>query len=72
MSRLVELATKNCGPMAELDCYRSKLPSVVGGTSDTETIRTVSPKALIPYPGDIADQIKDLQDGGKIVFKALG
>jgi hypothetical protein len=71
MTRLVELARQELGPPAAGECYCLKVAAVVGGAYEAKNLGTISLKELIAFSGDMAEQIKDVLDGGTIQFKVV-
>jgi len=66
MTRLVELAQATLGSADEERCYCLKLPAVLGGTYDATNFGTITRRELLAFTGDVAEQIKDVPDGGSI------
>jgi uncharacterized protein (DUF433 family) len=66
MSRLVGLARQVFGQLPEGQCYCLKLPAVLGGKYEVANIGAISLSELILFSGDLADQLKDVPDGGQI------
>lgn len=66
MKRLVVLAEKKLGPLKSGRCYCFKVSPVLGGTYDESNLAEISLEELIAFSGDLAEQIKDVPDGGKI------
>jgi hypothetical protein len=71
MERLVKLARKNLGALREGQCYCLKMPAVIGGSYDVTKIGTISLTELISFSGDMAEQIKDVPDGGEIKIEII-
>jgi hypothetical protein len=71
MSRLVELARQKLGPLSEGRCYCLKLPAVIGGSYEVSNLGTNSVLELIAFSGDLAEQIKDVPDGGEIQIEIV-
>jgi hypothetical protein len=69
MAKMVEMAEKKLGLLQKDECYCFKLSPVVGGNYDAENLAKISLKELIVFPGDFAQQIKDIPDGGQIEIK---
>jgi len=69
MEKLVSMAKDKLGMFEEGRCYCFKVPPALGGTYDANNIAAISLKELIAFSGDIAEQIKDVPDGGKVEFK---
>jgi hypothetical protein len=68
MARLVALAEKTCGPLAEGRCYCLKMPAVLGGAYDAANLGTITREERLAFTGDLAEQIQDLPDGSQIKF----
>jgi hypothetical protein len=66
MARLVRGASQKLGPLADGRCYCFKLPTVIGGNYEPANMGTISLSELISFSGDMAEQIKDIPDGGQI------
>jgi hypothetical protein len=66
MAPLVELARQKVGPLSEGRCYCLQLPAVIGGSYEAENLGTISLDELLAFSGDMAEQIKDVPDGGQI------
>ena len=60
MSRLVEIAQQNLGPLADGNCYCLKMPGVIGGKYDAANLGTISLEESISFAGYMALQIKDV------------
>jgi hypothetical protein len=71
MARLVEQARQKLGPLSPGRCYCLKLPAVIGGTYDAANMGTISRAELISFAGDMAEQIKDVPDGGQIKIRIV-
>jgi hypothetical protein len=71
MTRLVELARQQFGPLPEGRCYCLKLAAVIGGKYDAANLGTISLDELISFSGDMAEQIKDVPDGGQVEIKLV-
>jgi hypothetical protein len=71
MLRLVELARQRLGPLPEGRCYCLKLPAVIGGNYDATNLGTISLIELISFSGDMAEQIKNVPDGGQFQIKVV-
>jgi hypothetical protein len=69
MTRLVELAQATLGPLDDERCYCLKLPAVLGGAYDAANFATITRRELLAFTGDVAEQIKDVPDGGSIKFE---
>jgi hypothetical protein len=66
MTWLVELAERKLGPLPKGRCYCLKVPALLGGKYDDSNFGTNSLKELIAFSGDLAEQIRDVPDGGQI------
>jgi hypothetical protein len=71
MTRLVELARQQLGPLPEGRCYCLKLPAVIGGGYEATNLGTIALDELIAFSGDMAEQIKDVPDGGQLDIKIV-
>jgi len=71
MTRLVELAKENLGPLPDGRCYCLKLPALIGGTYEATNLGTISLEELISFSGHMAEQIKELPDGGQIQLEIV-
>ena len=71
MTGLVEMAEAKYGPQPVHRCFCLKTPGVLGGAYEIENIGTIRIGELIRFSGDVANQIRDLPDGGKVVFKIV-
>jgi hypothetical protein len=71
MSRLADLARQKLGPLPEGRCYCLKLPAVIGGSYDATNLGTISLSELISFSGHMAEQIKDVPDGGQIQIEIV-
>jgi hypothetical protein len=71
MARLIELARQKLGPLPEGRCYCLQLPAVIGGSYEAANLGTISLDELIAFAGDMAEQIKDVRDGGQIQLKIV-
>ena len=71
MTRLVELARQQLGPLPEGWYYCLKLPGVIGGRYEAQNLGTISLDELISFSGDMAAQIKDVPEGGQVVFNIV-
>lgn len=69
MSRLVEPAKERLGPLPDGRCYCLKVPAVTGGSYEAANFGTISLKELISFSGHMAEQIKDVPDGGQVVIE---
>jgi hypothetical protein len=69
MAKLVSIAKDKLGILEEGRCYCFKLSPVLGGTHEVNNMAAISLKELIAFSGDIAEQIKDVPDGGKVEIK---
>jgi hypothetical protein len=71
MARLVQLAREKLGPLPEGRCYCLKQPAVIGGSYEAANLETISLDELIAFSGDMAEQIKDVPDGGQIQIEIV-
>jgi len=71
MESLVELAVAKLGALPEGQCYYLVRPSVLGGSYDATNLETITLNELISVSGHIAEQIKDVPDGGQIQFEII-
>ncbi len=71
MTILVEGAEQQFGPPADGQCYCLKIPAIVGGTYEITNVGTISLQELISASGEMAAQIVDVPDGGKIEIRVL-
>lgn len=71
MVRLVELARQKLGPLSEGRCYCLKLPAVIGGRYEAANLGTITLGELISFSGDMAQQIKDVPDGGQVEIEIV-
>lgn len=71
MTRLVEIARQQLGPLGEGQCYCLKIPAVVGGPYEASNFGAISLRELIDFAGNMAEQIKDLPDGTRIRLKIV-
>ncbi len=69
MSTLANEAQKRYGKQPEDRCFCLILPGVLGGEYKIENIGTNSRREVISFSGDVARQIKDVPDGGKVMFE---
>jgi hypothetical protein len=66
MKRMVALAEGKIGVLGEGRSYCFKLSPVLGGRYEGENLADISLLELIAFSGDLAEQIKDVPDGGEI------
>ncbi len=66
---LVSLAKDKLGTLEEGRCYCFKLSPALGGTYEANNMGAISLQELIAFSGDIAEQIKDVPEGGKFEIK---
>ena len=71
MSELVTIARDKLGPLSPGRCYCLKMPAFLGGKYVAENLGTNSRLEVISFSGDIAQQIKDIADGGKAEIKIV-
>jgi hypothetical protein len=69
MAPLIELARNKLGPLSEGYVYCLKRPAVIGGKYEATNLGTITLNELISFSGDMAEQIKDVPDGGYIEIK---
>ena len=69
MARLCEVAQSCVGYVTDDRAYCLKIPSVLGGTYESENIGDSSVAELISFAGELASQIDDLPDGAEIRFQ---
>jgi hypothetical protein len=65
MTELVRMATRRLGPVTSERCYCLKVPALFEGTYTEGNLGTVARAELIAFSGDIAEQIKEIPDGGR-------
>lgn len=66
MKNLVLIANSKLGKLKALERYYLVIPAVIGGTYSAENIQKISFSELISLSGNLAYQIKDIEDGQKI------
>ena len=66
MKNLTEVAKQSLGSLQSGMCYCLKLPAAIGGEYESKNIGSVKLMELISFSGDLAFQVKDVPDGGKI------
>ena len=66
MTRLVALANNKLGTTKQGRCYCFKLVPALGGKYDSDNLAEIPLEQLIAFSGDLAEQIKDVPDGGQI------
>ena len=71
MACLVELARAKLGPVPDGRCYCLKQPAVIGGSYAAENLGTISMDELIAFSGDMAEQVKDVPDGGQVRIEVV-
>lgn len=69
MENLVEIAEDKLGRLEEKEKFCLKIPAVIGGGYSKKNIGKITFKELILCSGDLAFQIKDMEDGQKIELK---
>jgi hypothetical protein len=69
MTRLVKVAQATFGPVDEERCYCLKLPAVLGGAYDAANFGMITRRELLAFAGYVAEQIKDVPDGARIMFE---
>lgn len=68
MMNLVKVAKEKYGELIKGEKFCLKVPAVIGGEYSEENIGKISFEELILFSGDLAFQIKDLDDGQKIAL----
>ena len=71
MSRLVEIARQQLGPVPDGECYCLKHPAVIGGPYEAANFGTITLSELIWFSGYMALQIKDVPDGGEVIIEIV-
>ena len=71
MPALVEIACASLGPLSPDRCYCLKMPALLGGEYRAENLGTNSRTELIAFSGDVAEQIKNVPDGGKVEIRVV-
>lgn len=71
MAALEAAARERFGPLAPERCYCLKMPRVLGGEYRLDNLGTNSRIELVSFSGDVAEQIKDVPDGGKVEIKIV-
>ena len=66
MTELTTLAQNKLGPKKQNRCYCFKLVPALGGKYDSDNLAEISIEELIAFSGNLAEQIKDVPDGGQI------
>ena len=66
MAALVIMAEDKFGANNKYRCFYFVISPVFGGGYDIENIQNISIIELIAYSGDMAEQIKDLPEGGQV------
>jgi hypothetical protein len=66
MTNLVELARDHLGPLSPGRCYCLKMPAILGGGYEASNLGTNSRFEVIAFSGDVAQQLKDVPDGGRV------
>jgi type VI secretion system (T6SS) immunity protein Tdi1 len=69
MDRLVAIAESKFGRNPPERCFCLKITAVFGGAYDIDNIGTITREEVVAAAGDIAEQIKDVPDGGEIILK---
>jgi hypothetical protein len=69
MINLVNIAKEKFGELGMEEKFCLKIPAVIGGEYTGDNIGKISFDELISFSGDLAFQIKDLDDGQKIELK---
>jgi hypothetical protein len=71
MPSLMALARERLGPLAPGRCYCLKTPGVFGGKYDAANLGTISRLEVVSFSGDMAQQIKDIPEGGRVQIKIV-
>lgn len=71
MDNLVQIAKQELGGLSDKQKHCLKIPAVIGGKYDISNIGKISFKELISFSGNMAFQIKDLDDGQEIELKII-
>ena len=66
MTRLVEIAAAEVGPVGDDRCYRLKVPAALGGKYAPANLGANSRDELIASSGNLARQVRDLPDGAQV------
>jgi hypothetical protein len=69
MTALVQRARVSLGRLEEGEVYYLVVPGCLGGKYAEENIRKNSLRELLAYSGEMARQIDQLPDGGRVVLK---
>ena len=69
MDNLIRIAKQELGELGENQKYCLKIPAIIGGKYSKENLGKISFDELISFSGDLAFQIKDLEDGQEIELK---
>ena len=68
---LVEAAEAAYGPLAAGQVFYLVTPGILGGESEVSNIKTLPLEELLAVSGDMAEQIKDMPDGGEVELKVV-
>lgn len=71
MTKLVELAKIEVGELNEFEKYCLKIPAVISQDYSSKNIGKIKFSELISVSGDLAYQIRDLEDGQKVKLKII-
>ena len=71
MTHLLTIARANLGELDDLEKYCFKIPNVIGGEYTIANMGKISFLELISASGDMAFQIKDLEDGTEVELKII-
>ena len=71
MSKFVEMAQDKFGTQKENRVFCLKVPAILGGEYAIENFGTISIGELIAFSGDVAFQLKDVEDGQQVKFKFI-
>jgi len=69
MTALVEQSESTLGSLAEGEVYYLVTPGCLGGKYAEENIRKITLSELLACSGDMARQIDDVPDGGKVEIR---
>jgi len=71
MTRLVDIAVQEHGPLEHGYKFHLVYPAVLGGAYEIENIKPAPLLEIIRISGSIAQQIKDLPEGAKVELKIV-
>ena len=71
MKHFVTLAKSTLGELEKHEKYCLKIPGVIGGKYSADNFAKISFLELIAVSGDLAYQIKDLEDGDQVELKIV-